>query len=283
MINETPNTTQPWFERTDAQELVETLDIPENLLNNVNQMIDEGYTILDISEGNSDTIDDINDSIDLLIQSKSFKKNPDYYHYNDSPRIIEAWKKIDSISKISNDSRVIDFLVLLYQKKPLPFSTINFTKSTEQPIHSDYIHFGSLPERYLAAAWVALQDIHQDSCPLNIIPKSHKDPIITLKDFDVKIPKNLIELKKNYNVYEAYLGDKIKESGRKILSPKLDKGQCLIWSANLYHGAPLIKNKTLLRKSMVTHYHFSECEYYNPGFSDIESGRYAYRELEIVK
>ena len=44
---------------------------------------------------------------------------------------------------------------------------------------------------------IALQDIDPDTGPLNIIPKSHKDPLATLSDFNVKIPKNLIELTGN--------------------------------------------------------------------------------------
>ena len=134
--------------------MMQSFDIPRKYINNVDQMIDEGYTILDLSEEAFDIIDDINKNIDILIESETFKKNPDYYHYNKSPRIREAWKKIKSIAKISNHFIVIDFLSLIFQKKPLPFSTINFIKSTEQPLHSDYIHFGSIPERYLAASWV---------------------------------------------------------------------------------------------------------------------------------
>ena len=279
-VNEEKNI--PWFEKSNATSMINELDIPSEMLFNVNEIIEKGYTVIDLSSFNS-LFDNIIKEIELLVNSSSFKKNPDYYHYNDSPRIIEAWKKIDSISKIAHEEKIINFLYILYQREPLPFSTINFTKSTEQPLHSDYIHFSSIPERYLAGCWIALEDISVDAGPLQVVPKSHNLPIVTLKDLGVSIPKNLIELKKNNTRYEEYVDSQIKDLGLDKLTPKLNKGDCLIWSANILHGAPKIKNNLLTRKSMVIHYHFSECKYYNPGFSDVENSNFQYRELELVK
>ena len=262
--------------------MIEELDIPNELLLNVEEVIEKGYTVIDLSTFNN-LFDNINTEIELLINSESYKKNPDYYHYNDSPRVIEAWKDIDSISKIANEEKIINILQMLYQKRPLPFSTINFVKSTEQPLHSDYIHFSSIPERYLAGLWIALEDINLDAGPLQVVPKSHNMPIVTLKDLGVSIPKNLVDLKKNNTVYEQYVVSQVKDLGLEIKIPTLKKGDCLIWSANVLHGAPKIENNLLTRKSMVIHYHFSECKYYNPGFSNIENENFQYRELEIVK
>jgi len=276
------NSSIPWFEKSNADISINKIDIPDELLFNVKEIIEKGYTVIDLSEFNS-VFDSISKEIELLVKTNEVKKNPDYYHYNDSPRVIEAWKRINDISKIANEAKIINFLYILYQKKPIPFSTINFIKSTEQPLHSDYIHFSSIPERYLAGCWFALEDINIDAGPLQLVPKSHKLPIVTLKDLGASVPKNLIHLKKNNTLYEDYVKAQIKDLDMVVDSPKLKKGDCLVWAANVLHGAPKIKNNSLTRKSMVIHYHFSKCKYYNPGFSDVEKSNFQYRELEIVK
>ncbi|WP_369828435.1 hypothetical protein [Erythrobacter sp. SAORIC-644] len=60
------------------------------------------------------------------------------------------------------------------------------------------------------------------------------------------------------------------------------KGQALIWTANLLHGASQQTNPTLTRWSQVTHYFFDDCIYYTPAFSDEAHGRLAPRDLVSV-
>ena len=45
----------------------------------------------------------------------------------------------------------------------------------------------------------------------------------------------------------------IKAHNLEVVTPTLKKGQCLVWSSNLLHGAFEIKNKNLSRKSLVVH------------------------------
>ena len=61
----------------------------------------------------------------------------------------------------------------MYESKPIAVSTINF-KRTEQPLHSDYMHFASKPDLYLAGCWIALEDINEKNGPLIVVPQSHK-------------------------------------------------------------------------------------------------------------
>jgi ectoine hydroxylase-related dioxygenase (phytanoyl-CoA dioxygenase family) len=203
----------------------------------------------------------INSSIDR-------KLNPKIYHYNEYPRLIEGWRKSEEIRKLALHSTVISTLEKLYSSKPIAFSTINFTKGTEQPMHSDYFHFGSMPELMLAGVWVALEDIDAEAGPLSVIPRSHTMPIIMPEDLGIfQLPKSTEEVKSNYTLYEKWVQDYIVHHGLKPYTPKLKKGEALIWAANLLHGAFEIKRKELSRYSQVTHYHFESCEFfYNPNF-----------------
>ncbi len=236
-----------------------------------------GYIVFDV--GLSDTfLDELINDMDRINASSHGKYNPKYYHYNDYPRLIEGWRNSKNIKRLALDKNIKNVLENLYGEKPLAFSTINFTKGTEQPLHSDYFHFGSIPELMLAGVWVALEDISPDSGPLSVVPKSHKFPVIYPEDLGLKIPTSSKKIKENYTVYENYITKTINDKKLEISTPSLKKGQALIWAANMLHGAFNIKDHSITRYSQVTHYHFTGCEfYYNPTFSSRE--KYNYRDI----
>ena len=72
------------------------------------QFRDLGYAVLDLEL--DDIIDQVNKKIDQKIAEQNFKKNPDFYHYNKSPRIVEAWKDIDEVKQLSRNPIVLNFL-----------------------------------------------------------------------------------------------------------------------------------------------------------------------------
>ena len=61
----------------------------------------------------------------------------------------------------------------------------------------------------------------------------------------------------------------------------LNRGDAIIWAANLLHGGSKINNKNKSRLSQVVHYHFSKLEYiYNPCFSNKNIGIVAKRDIK---
>jgi len=172
----------PKFEKSDFTISDRPSATEKKFLKEIEHINKEGYVILDINQP-SNIFQIINDKIDQKIFNGNPKLNPKYYHYNDYPRVIEAWRDIKEIVSLARDKDVLDFLECLYKRRPIPFSTINFIKSSEQPLHSDYMHFSSKPERYLTGVWFALEDIDINSGPLQVIPKSHKLKITTLETF----------------------------------------------------------------------------------------------------
>lgn len=250
------------------------------LLKLAKQFDDDGFIIIDLDlkdQFNKKIIRDI----EVIVSKQDFKKNPDYYHYNESPRIIEAWRDSDAIKDLALNRQILLILEILYNAKPLAFSTINFIRGTEQPLHSDYIHFGSMPELYLVGAWTALEDISIDSGPLSVVKKSHKTPIVNFQDLGFSdAPKTTKQIKERYTRYEEYLQKYIEQNNLEIVSPLLKAGQTLIWSANLFHGAQKINNKSITRYSQVTHYHFDNCEFfYNPNFSNRYINQFIKRDI----
>tara|TARA_B100002019_G_scaffold292933_1_gene317880 strand:- start:2386 stop:3249 length:864 start_codon:yes stop_codon:yes gene_type:complete len=273
----------PWFESVFAKRILKSKkSIKFDYKKKTKFFIDNGYVIIN-NVVNEKFIDCLVNDFKKIIESNEYKKNPKYFHYNTSPRVIEGWKQSKYIKKLCFQKKVISFLNFVYGRKPLPVSTINFLKGTEQPLHSDYIHFGTLPELYLAGAWFALEDVDDTNGPLIVSPKSHKLGSIDFTDLNLSIPKTTTELKKNYTIYENYLKEIIKEKKLKKKKIHLKKGDVLIWSANLLHGGSKIIMKNKTRLSQVIHYHFENLnKIYNPCFSSRSNAIFADRDIKSI-
>ena len=250
------------------------------LLKYSDKLNSDGYCIID-TKINEKIIDNINYDIDNALKKRAIKTNSNAYHYNLSPRIVEAWKFSEGVKNICSNKNILDVLSFSYQSEPIPFSTINFLKGTEQPLHSDEFHFGSIPHRYLSGCWIALEDIHEDSGPLSIAVGSHKLPVFSFEDIGLEIPKNEKDFKYSYTIYEEWVKEIIDSYKFDIVTPKLKKGQCLIWLSNTLHGAYEIKDKKLTRKSLVVHYHYDKCEMlFYPNYSNLLTGKLVPRSMQ---
>ena len=273
---------EPWFESPFFYKLLRKKKVSVYFKKIATDMHEKGYTIINLNLSEK-FINSINFDISRSLEDGNIKKNPKIYHYNKFPRIVEAWKHSKNVAKLANNSKLNNILKFLYQSKPLPFSTINFIGGTEQPFNSDYIHFGSLPHKYLVGAWFALENTNKFNGALRVVPGSHKFPLIDYQDLKLKKPDNILGLEKNYRVYEKYIKELIDVKKLKSKELYLKKGEVILWAANLLHGGSKVKNKKLTRRSQVVHFHFKNSEvYYNPGFSEPKKGLYVDRKLDIV-
>ena len=193
-----------------------------------------------------------NETIDKIVE-EIYEKHPENKNSN---RIADAWKQYDSIGYLAFNKKIINILNHLYNKKPIPFQTLNFYSGTEQRLHSDQIHFCSEPINLMCGVWIALEDVSMDSGPLIYYPGSHKLPFYTMQRLGLETG--------NYGEYENKIEQKINKFG---LAPKygnIKKGDIIIWQANLVHGGSKRNNMNLTRKSIVIHYFFENCKYWTP-------------------
>ena len=180
----------------------------------LNKYKNDGYVIINCHQ--ESIIESIEKKFEKLIQSGDYNTNAKIYSYNDKPRIVDAYKKIDEIVSFSKNKILSDFLKNFYGSKPLPFSNILFKFGSEQPLHSDYIHHGTYPELLLCGTWTAMEDIQKDSGELMVVPKSHKFDIFRYSKFGCKKPKSLDEIKKNYSIYEDWVKDLINKNNLEV-------------------------------------------------------------------
>ena len=98
---------------------------------------------------------------------------------------------------------------------------------------------------------------------------------------DFNLPSaNKYNLKEVYSKYEDGIRELILKNNLEIKELKINKGQFIIWSANLLHGGKEIRDTSRTRKSQVIHYHFDGCDkYYNPLYSEPHLAKYKERDM----
>jgi ectoine hydroxylase-related dioxygenase (phytanoyl-CoA dioxygenase family) len=175
-----------------------------------------------------------------------------------SHRILDAWKISDNVKAIALNSRVHSILRELYGREPLPFQTLNFPFGTQQAVHSDTIHFNSIPPGFVAGVWVALEGMDMENGPVVYYPRSQKLPEVTMQTVGVKADYS------DYPHYERYIADVIEREGLEPRYATIKKGEVLIWSANILHGGSPQRDPARSRHSQVTHFFFEGCRYYTP-------------------
>lgn len=283
VFNNSKDTSYPWVESPFFNLILKKKKISNYQKQLAKKFNRDGYIVIDLKL-NSKFVKKLTNDIDKNLKAGKVKKNPSIYHYNESPRIVEAWKFSKNVGRLALNNKILKTLKFLYDRESIAFSTLNFMRGTEQPLHSDYMHFSSIPERFLAGAWVALEDVNKNNGALAVVPGSHKLPIVDFNTLNCKKPDSIQSLEKCYRVYEDYVRKIVKVSKLRIKPIYIKKGQAILWAANLLHGGTRHIKKKNTRRSQVIHYHFKNCsKYYNPGFSVPSEGDYAIRELEPVK
>ena len=216
--------------------------------------------------------------------------------YHDPRRVQDAWRISQNVKTLAVAPKILGILKELYGRKPQAFQTLNFPVGTEQLVHSDTVHFNSMPSGYMCGVWVALEDIDMENGPLVYYPGSHKFAEITVEHLAKRIlseqgvlSRFLVSVLPNapvfyrfgfwsrhlrskkteeiYAYYERFIAEAIQRDSLKPSYGILKKGQALIWSSNLLHGGAPQKDKRRSRHSQVTHYFFEGCRYYTPVLS----------------
>ena len=259
--------------------LLESSNLSEEQKSQCIKYHEKGYLIIDL-ELDEEHLDQVVKDMHKSLHSPDTIYHADHFQYTESKRIFQLWKQSRKVAELCINKTVLSTLEMLYGRKPFPFSTINFTRGSNQPLHSDVIHFHSNPPLWMCGVWVALEDVNETNGSLKIIPGSHKWKIWEYEDLGYPHPDDVPEGEKNlYRDYEDFLVQLAKEKGLPHYIANLKKGQALIWAANLLHGGCNVEGVTDFSRTRLTqanHYLFEGCEkYYHPMFTKRSKGQYA--------
>jgi ectoine hydroxylase-related dioxygenase (phytanoyl-CoA dioxygenase family) len=269
----------PWIESPFFYSLLENSNLTEEQKTMCINFHEKGYVIIDLNLDDSEIEPIVNDMYDAL-NGESTVFHADHFTYSDSKRIFEQWKRSDSIAKLTLHPKITETLTTLYGKEPFPFSTINFIKGSNQPMHSDVIHFHTVPSLWMCGVWVAFEDVNETNGSLQIIPGSHKWSAYEYHNLKLPHPDTLENGEAvTYRQYEHFVKSLIENNKVDPYIVELKKGQSLIWAANMLHGGCNVEGVTDLNNTRLTqaiHYFFGDCEqYYHPMFSDVPNAKYA--------
>jgi ectoine hydroxylase-related dioxygenase (phytanoyl-CoA dioxygenase family) len=185
--------------------------------------------------------------------------------FEPNKRMYDLVHVYNCIKQISLWATITDALEEVYGFPMRPWQTMNFKYGTEQPAHSDTIHFNTIPAGRMCGVWVALEDVKEDQGPLFYYPGSHLLPEYVMSDVGVLPPP--IEAQQPCKEYEAYMESVIARENLEAEVFTCSKGQVFIWASNFLHGGTKITREGATRCSQVTHYYAPNCTYYRPMYS----------------
>ena len=264
----------PWIESPFFEEELADAYLSDDLKAFAKSYADNGYVIFD------PRIDP--EILDCAVSSMTPRfrrvKGPD-------KRIQDAWRNNLDVWAIATDPEVMSKLRFLYGREPIPFQTLSFPEGTQQATHSDLIHFGVKPDRFMCGVWIALEEITNDNGPLHYYPGSHKLKFWDLLDIGIKASdmrdrKGMMYLADKYTDFIQHMIDSL---GLKKSVLNIPKGHAIIWAANLLHGGEKILRPRATRYSQVTHYYFEDCMYYIPRLSDMPINKIKYCDITNIK
>jgi hypothetical protein len=260
----------PWLDRADAEEAIARAEVTGQISEDQGVLCrfwrDYGYVILP-GFFPAELLDEAWEAYERAIADGRVVPQVDRGQEDATDpfpgRVLNPHEKVPEMERIWADERMTTFISLLLGAKAMPFQTIAGHKGSEQLTHSDSIHMTTYPLGYLAANWIAFEDIAPDSGPLEYYPGSHRLPYLFSKDVNIEIQEAVDSYAPYHEKYEPAVADLILENN---LTPEYflpKKGDLLIWHANLLHGGSRRQSVWRSRKAMVCHFFAEGCVCYH--------------------
>jgi phytanoyl-CoA hydroxylase len=117
-----------------------------------------------------------------------------------------------------------------------------FDANTATPPHQDWWYLDSVPNGRLIAAWIAMEDIHEDAGRFFVIPQSHR---VVLHDTGKTMP---------HSEWLARVRGYFDDHRAQVSTPALRKGDVLFWNSKTIHGSLETVDRRYSRKSLTAHF-----------------------------
>lgn len=259
-----PPIARPWIDSPFFVEELESLAPSEEQRRLAMQMHEQGFAVIrDLVS--SDVVEQITSEVSPLYDDEQAVAQR---------RVQDAWAKgCSSVLALATHPRVLETLQFLYDRRPIPFQTLNFKWGTQQRGHADSIHFSCLPSGYMCGVWVALEDTDAGNGPLFYYPGSHSLPELNLYDLNQSVEAV------DYKSYEDFQEELMAAVGLEPVEFHAKQGDALLWSSNIVHGGRPVIEPGRTRWSQVTHYYFEGGIYITPVFSDFVSGELLLKDI----
>ncbi len=243
------NETVTWVDRPDAPARVDAMlaagEISEPEAGMLRRFLSDGFVIFDELLPD-DMIDRANAALDRAVEEKY-----QGYTYGDSTRLEQMHVHFPAIRDIWLYAPVHRFLSLVFGAKSQPCQSLVYVFGSQQDAHQDTVHLTPFPAGMMCGVWIALEDVREGSGELAVYPGSHRLPRVYMHDVGcAKVRGDWREFgEKVVGRWSSLLQD----HGMQPVPYLARRGQILIWHENLMHAGSLRRDKSLSRRSVVTH------------------------------
>jgi len=164
---------------------------------------------------------------------------------------LDLYALSPTVRKAIASPKPIEFLTAIFDAPPKAFQGLTFWHGSQQAMHKDTAYVRVVRNKVaLAATWLALEDIQEGSGELEYYIGSHRAPDFLFGGTDKWMETN----PGDHDRFLQSLHDdaaKYRHVTGKFLG---EKGDVLVWHADLAHGGSPITKPGVTRKSLVTHY-----------------------------
>lgn len=174
----------------------------------------------------------------------------DRKHYDDVTKISDVHSYFERAGELIFPPPVLRFLTQIYERPPVVFQTMTMRKGSQENLHIDTGPLTLTEPMSICASWVALEDVQPDSGEFQFVPGSHRLPELLHYGTDKGHSGDYAEFDE---ILDTTL-QMCEERGLKTEYFMANKGDILIWHADLMHGGAPIRNVQRTRKSLVAHF-----------------------------
>lgn len=165
--------------------------------------------------------------------------------------LFDLYVNLESSRKVCMHPRIVRFLTLVFEARPIAFQQLLFQRSNQHPVHQDTSVVAVEDPMLLVATWIALEDVLEGSGELAFYDRSHKLPHYLFKDGS----KRMNPAVDDEAAYVRGLDEACRQRGLAYERLLAKKGDVFFWTADLVHRShPRTLPDETSRLSCVTHY-----------------------------
>jgi hypothetical protein len=241
---------KPWFDRPDALDHINEMQqngrVSAQEAESLAAFVSDGYLVAD-GVVESELLDLIGRELEDAVARKV-----EGYEYGSSQRIHNLHLVYPGIRRLWSHPRIMRLLALIFESEPRPCQTLTYIFGSQQDAHQDTVHLTPFPAGYMCGVWVAIDDVQPRSGELQVYRGSHRLPRIYTKTAGCAKVTNGDYSEFGSTIvpmWQQMLGAGGFE--RIVYQPK--RGTVLIWHENLMHAGAVRLEKSLSRRSVVSH------------------------------
>lgn len=238
-----------WVDRPDAPERIESMlragDIDRSEADMLLHFVRDGYVVFDDALPDS-MIDRANSALDHAVES-----GYQGYVYGESTRLEQMHVVYPEIRDIWLYPPVHRFLSLVFGAKSQPCQSLVYLFGSQQDAHQDTIHLTPFPAGMMCGVWFALEDVREGAGELVVYPSSHRLPRVYMQEAGCeKVRGDWSEFGRKV---VGRWSELLRENAMQPIPYLAKRGQILVWHENLMHAGTIRRDKSLSRRSVVTH------------------------------